>query len=115
MRSFLLSERSSAGCAGVIFGAASAGRASKQEPSWKFGFQMNERYLEWGESGQGRFLKLHCGEKLGWTPEQVWHQPHVFSCPFLASSDLFSIVRSSLAQESDTRVPSDLVSRISVD
>eukprot|EP00892_Ulva_mutabilis_P009767 jgi/Ulvmu1/7162/UM034_0070.1 len=45
--------------------------SSKQEPAWKFGFQLNERYLQWGESGQGRFLKLYCGEKLGWSSERV--------------------------------------------
>lgn len=59
------------------------GSAAQKQPSWKFGFQMNERYLKWGESGQGRFLKLHCGEKLGWTPEQVWRIASC--CPFVSS------------------------------
>ena len=37
------------------------------------GFQMNERYLLWGESGQARFLRLHCAKELGWSQERVRH------------------------------------------
>lgn len=48
-----------------------AGRAKEEEDPWYIGFQMNERYLKWGESGQARFLKLHCAKELGWSQERV--------------------------------------------
>lgn len=52
--------------------ALHAGKAEEKEP-WYIGFQMNERYLKWGESGQARFLKIHCAKELGWSHERVRH------------------------------------------
>jgi hypothetical protein len=46
-------------------------KLSQANPAWSFGFQCNERYLEWDSSAQARLLKLHCAEKLGWPVQQV--------------------------------------------
>jgi len=45
-------------------------RAQPSQP-WHFGFQCNERYLDWDGSAQAQLLKLHCAEKLGWSRAQV--------------------------------------------
>ena len=46
-------------------------KLAQASPAWSFGFQCNERYLQWDGSAQARLVKLHCSEKLGWSVEQV--------------------------------------------
>lgn len=41
-------------------------------PPWSFGFQTNERYLQWDESAQRQLLKMHVATKLG---KVRWHAP----------------------------------------
>ncbi len=33
-------------------------------PPWAFGFQCNERYLQWDDSAQRQLIKIHVAEKL---------------------------------------------------
>jgi hypothetical protein len=48
-----------------------AGSALQKDPVWEFGFQCNERYLQWDDSAQVRLLKLHCSKQLGWDMQTV--------------------------------------------
>ena len=38
--------------------------AKERPPPWSFGFQCNERYLEWDASAQRQLLKMHVAGKL---------------------------------------------------
>lgn len=42
-----------------------ASTAQDSPPPWAFGFQVNERYLDWNASAQTQLLKLTCATKLG--------------------------------------------------
>ena len=43
-------------------------------PPWSFGFQTNERHLQWDESAQRQLLKMHVANKL----DKVTHAAHLF-------------------------------------
>lgn len=38
--------------------------SKERPPPWSFGFQCNERYLQWDASAQRQLLKMHIAEKL---------------------------------------------------
>jgi hypothetical protein len=65
----------------TVSAATSAGHSNESSQVWSFGFQMNERYLEWDASAQARLIKLHVAEKLGWTTEEVRMQTHIPRTP----------------------------------
>lgn len=46
-------------------------KAQHKDAPWLFGFQCNERYLEWDRSAQRQLLKLVVAEKLNLTVEQM--------------------------------------------
>lgn len=50
---------------------AAARQMANSDLAWNFGFQCNERYLQWDTSAQARLLKLNCAEQLGWSMDQV--------------------------------------------
>lgn len=42
-----------------------------EDPPWTFGFQCNERYLQWDDSAQRQLLKIHARQKLQCSDQQL--------------------------------------------